>query len=196
MKMKINFLFIFVVASLLLIGCCKPSETIGSVNNTLRPQQTNMWCWAAVTQMIAQNEGVSISQCELANHSFSKTNCCEPNTSGSDCPKTADCADPGWLELDFAGLKFTESTTPLSLADIRKEIYCKKNVLGFAYGGTGIGHVVLIKGYVQVGGTNWLVLNDPWSPCNGQERLITYEQYVDPAGDVTHWATWHSISKK
>lgn len=196
MKTKMKLLFIFVVTSLMLVGCCKPSEVIGSVNNTLRPQETNMWCWAAVTQMIAQNEGVTVSQCDLANHRFSKTNCCDPNTSGSNCPKTADCADPGWLELDFAGLNFTESATPLSLADIRKQIYCSKNVLGFAYGGTGVGHVVIIKGYMQVGGTNWLVINDPWSPCSGQERLITYEEYVDPAGDVTHWATWHTISKK
>lgn len=196
MKTKMKLLFIFVVTSLMLVGCCKPSEVIGSVNNTLRPQETNNWCWAAVTQMIAQNEGVTISQCELANHRFSKTNCCDPQNSGSSCPKTSDCNTPGWLELDFAGLNFTETDTALSLADIRKQIYCSKNVLGFAYGGTGVGHVVIIKGYMSVGGTNYLVINDPWSPCSGQERLITYEEYVDPAGSINHWATWHTISKK
>lgn len=196
MKLKANLLFIFMLLLFMLGGCCKPSEVIGSVNNSLRPQETNMWCWAAVTQMIANNEGITVSQCELANHRFGETNCCDPKNPGSNCPKTDDCRKPGWLELDFAGLKFTETATALPLSDIRKQIYCYKNVLGFAYGGTGIGHVVAIKGYVNVGGTDYLVLNDPWSPCSGQERLITYEEYVDPAGDVTHWASWHTISKK
>lgn len=68
--------------------------------------------------------------------------------------------------------------------------------MGYAYGGTGIGHVLVIKGYVIVGSTNYLVLNDPWAPCVGAERLITYEEYADPAGDVTHWRTFFNIEKK
>tara|TARA_R110002072_G_scaffold48716_15_gene133245 strand:+ start:5312 stop:5905 length:594 start_codon:yes stop_codon:yes gene_type:complete len=197
MKTK-NVVFSFLLVLILLLqGCCTPSETIGSVNNTLRPQETNNWCWAAVTQMIAQNEGVSISQCDLANHRFGKTNCCDFENDGESCPKTNDCNTPGWLELDFAGLNFTESATALTLSKLRKSIYCSKDVLGFAYGTPGVvGHVVVIKGYVSIGGTNYVVLNDPWSPCEGTERLITYEAYVDPAGSSTHWATWHAISKK
>ncbi len=197
MKTKNVVMPFLVVLFLILQGCCKPSETIGSLNNTLRPQETNNWCWAAVTQMIAQNEGITISQCALANHRFGKTNCCDFQNQGQSCPKTSDCNTPGWLELDFAGLKFTESETALSLAQLRKSIYCSKDVLGYAYGTPGIvGHVVAIKGYVKVGGTDYVVLNDPWEPCKGEERLITYEEYATPAGTATHWATWHGISKK
>jgi len=55
--------------------------------------------------------------------------------------------------------------------------------------------VLVIKGYLTLNGTNYLVLNDPWSPCMGQERIITYEQYADPSGSATHWNTWYNLRK-
>jgi len=185
------------IASLALLNsCCKP-EVIGNVPNTLSPQETNNWCWAATTQMLAKHFSISVNQCDLANHRFGKTNCCTPQNAGSSCPKTNDCNTPGWLELDFAGLKFDESGTALSWEDLRKQIFCSKKPMGYAYGQEGVvGHVLVIKGYVTVGGTNYVVLNDPWSPCMGAERLITYEEYKDPAGAKTHWNTWFNIAKK
>jgi hypothetical protein len=69
--------------------------------------------------------------------------------------------------------------------------------MGYAYGTDGVvGHVVVIKGYVSVGEANYLLLNDPWSPCAGGERLITYAEYANPAGSSTHWNTWYDIAKK
>ncbi len=190
-----------VITALLFLGmvqsCCTPSATIGSVNNTLRPQETDNWCWAAVTQMMAENEGISISQCDLANHRFSKTNCCNFQNEGQSCPKTNDCNEPGWLELDFAGVNFSESATAQTYAKIKSNIYCGKNVMGYAYGTSGVvGHVVAVRGYVTVGNTNYVVLNDPWAPCHGSERLLTYEEYADPSGTATHWNTWYDTSKK
>lgn len=196
MKTKIYLLILGLVCLYWLYSCCNP-EITSSVPSTLRPQETNNWCWAAVTQMLAQHLGISVNQCDLANHRFGKTNCCNPQTAGTPCPKTNDCNTPGWPELDFAGVKFTEATTALSWADVRSQIYCAKKPMGYAYGQTGVvGHVVLIKGYVTVAGTNYVVLNDPWSPCNGAERLITYDEYVDPAGAKTHWSTFYNIEKK
>ena len=95
-KMKTKLLlplssFVLVVC---LAGCCQP-EIIGTVPNTLRPQETNNWCWAAVTQMLAEHLGLSITQCALANHRFSKTNCCTEQNPGTPCPKTNDCNTPG-----------------------------------------------------------------------------------------------------
>lgn len=178
-------------------GCCCKPEIIGSVPNTLRPQQTNNWCWAAVTQMLAEHVGISVSQCDLANHRFGRTDCCQDKYPGSDCPKTDSCNKPGWPELDYAGVKFQESSTARTWAQVRSEIYCGKRPMGYAYGTPGVvGHVVVIKGYVAVGGTDYIVLNDPWSPCNGAERLISYDEYVDPAGSATHWNTWYNIAKK
>jgi len=177
-------------------SCCSPG-IIGSVNNTLQPQQTNNWCWAATTQMIAQNEGIFVTQCDLANFAFGKTNCCNDQPNDSSCRKTNDCNSPGWLQLDHVGLKFTETATALSWAQLKKSIYCSKDVLGYAYGQSGVvGHVVAVKGYVSVGTTNYFVLNDPWAPCSGEERLLEYNEYVNPTGASTHWATFYKISKK
>lgn len=197
MKTKLSIFTIGVMLMIYAAGCCDDVEVIGSVPNTLRPQETNNWCWAATTQMLAAHLGISVKQCDLANHRFGKTNCCNPQNPGSDCPKTNDCNTPGWLELDHAGVKFSETATALSWESLQKQIYCSKKPMGFAYGTPGVvGHVLVIKGYFTVGGTNYVVLNDPWSPCNGSERVITYAEYVNPAGSATHWNTWYNIMKK
>lgn len=186
-----------ILSLVLLNGCCNP-EVIGSVPNTLRTQETNNWCWAATTQMLAQHFGLSVTQCSLANHRFGKTNCCEPQTEGSSCPKTNDCNTPGWLELVFAGVTvFDESAAALSWSDVRRQVYCTGKPMGYAYGTPGVvGHVVVVKGYVSVGGTDWVVLNDPWEPCRGTERLLTYADYADPPGTATHWNTWYNIAEQ
>lgn len=187
---------LLLAVALVLGGCCRP-EIVGSVPNTLRPQQTNNWCWAAVTQMLAQHVGISVNQCDLANYRFGRTDCCNNQHTGSNCPKTDSCNTPGWLELDFAGVAFQETTAARTWEQLRSQLYCAKKPMGYAYGTPGVvGHVVVIKGYVSVGGTNYVILNDPWAPCTGSERLITYAEYADPAGSATHWRTWFNIAKK
>ncbi|SFV31510.1 papain-like cysteine protease family protein [Thermoflavifilum thermophilum] len=191
MKRKWIFKSLGFLLIVYLSGCCKP-ELIGSVPNMLRPQQTNNWCWAATTQMLAQHFDISVNQCDLANHRFGRTDCCT-----GDCPKTDSCNRPGWPELDYVGLSFKESATALSWENLQRQIYCSKKPMGYAYGTPGVvGHVLVIKGYVTVGNTHYLVLNDPWSPCNGSERLITYAEYADPAGTATHWDTFYDLAKK
>lgn len=185
----------FILIGLTLISCCKP-EIIGNVPNNLQPQQTGNWCWAATTQMIAQHFGITVTQCSLANYRFGKSNCCDSETSGVPCPKTDDCNNPDWPQLDYVGLKFTESAAALSWEKLQKQIFCAKKPMAYAYGGIGVGHVLVIKGYLTLNGTRYLVLNDPWSPCVGEERIITYEQYADPAGAATHWSTIYDIAKK
>jgi hypothetical protein len=188
--------FSILTAGVILAACCSP-EIAGNVPNTLRAQQTNNWCWAAVTQMLAQHVGIGVLQCDLANHRFGRTDCCNNQNTGSDCPKTNNCNMAGWLELDFAGVAFEESATALTWAKVRSQIYCSKKPMGYAYGTEGVvGHVVVIKGYVDVAGTEYVILNDPWAPCEGAERLITYDEYADPAGSSTHWNTWFNIEKE
>src|SRR5438045_5851682 len=67
--------FVLALSSFVLIvclsGCCRP-EIIGSVPNTLRPQETNNWCWAATTQMLAEYLGLSVTQCALANQALTR----------------------------------------------------------------------------------------------------------------------------
>ncbi len=182
-----------VIFAAFICGCCKP-EITGSVANTLRPQETNNWCWAATTQMLAQHFKVSVTQCSLANQRFGMTDCCSPENEGASCPKNDDCNQPGWLMLTECGLAYNETGTALTWENLRKQIYCSKKPMGYAYGTDGVvGHVVVIKGYLTLNGTNYVVLNDPWAPCTGEERIITYDQYADPAGSATHWNTWYNI---
>ena len=197
MKPRKFFLMSGIVGSILFLsGCCNP-EIIGSVPNTLRPQETNNWCWAATTQMLSQHVGISVNQCNLANHRFGKTNCCDFQNANQSCPKTNDCNTPGWLELDYAGVEFEETASARSWAKMRSQLYCAKKPMGYAYGTPGVvGHVLVIKGYASLNGTNYVVLNDPWNPCSGQQRIITYDEYADPAGSATHWNTWFNIAKK
>lgn len=195
MKIKVLFLVAVMGLMLLLDSCCNP-EITGSVANTLHPQETNNWCWAATTQMLAAHLGVTVTQCSLANKRFNMSNCCSPKSEGAACPKTDDCNKPGWVMLDACGLTSDESPVALSWEALRKQIYCSKKPMGYAYGTPGVvGHVVVIKGYLTLSGTNYVVLNDPWAPCSGQERIITYDQYADPAGSATHWNTWYNIRK-
>jgi len=194
--MKLKHLFLSICCFAMMASCCEP-EIIGNVNSNLYPQETNNWCWAAVTQMLAQQDGNSVTQCELANHRFSKNNCCNLKDDNSTCRKTDDCNNPGWLELDYAGLKFDASNDALSWSSLKSQVYCRKKLMGYAYGTPGVvGHVVVVKGYVTVAGTDYVVLNDPWAPCIGSERLITYNQYADPTGTATHWTTWYNIAPK
>ena len=196
MKTKKKLVFLLVACVLFISGCCDP-EISGNVANTLRPQETNNWCWAATTQMLSQHLGISVNQCDLANHRFGKTNCCNFQNEGQSCPKTNDCNTPGWLELDFAGVKFEETGTARTWEEMRSQLYCAKKPMGYAYGTPGVvGHVLVVKGYITLGGTNYLILNDPWLPCSGEERIITYAEYADPAGTSTHWNTWYNIEKK
>jgi hypothetical protein len=177
-------------------SCCTP-EIIGNVPNVLSPQETDNWCWAATTKMLAAHFGITVNQCDLANKAFGLTSCCNDEPSDNACRKTNVCNMPGWPMLDFVGLKFSENETALSWESLRTQIFCSKKPMAYAYGTPDVtGHVLVIKGYVTLAGTNYVVLNDPWSPCSGEERLITYDEYVDPAGSATHWRTIFDIAKK
>ena len=188
---------VLAISAFFLAGCCNDLGIASVLPDAVRPQETNNWCWAGTTQMLAEHFGLTVTQCSLANHRFNKTNCCTGQNAGATCPKTDDCNQPGWPELDFAGLKFSETSTALSWTALRRQLYCKKKPMGFAYGTPGVvGHVVVVKGYLNLLGREYVVLNDPWAPCQGQVRLITYAEYADPAGTATHWNTWYDIDKK
>lgn len=177
------------VAFLALSGCCNPNATLGSVSVNLRAQETNNWCWAATTQMVTEFLGHGRSQCDLANQRFGRTDCC---TTG--CPKNAACNMPGWTMFDESGFNSTASATPLTWDQIRTELFCRKRPMSYAYGPKtgGVGHVVVASGYVEAAGIRYISLNDPWSPCAGTNRLLTYDEYSNSA-TVDHWQTAHEI---
>lgn len=68
--------------------------------------------------------------------------------------------------------------------------------MAHAYGTPGVvGHVRVIK-VTPPAGTNYVVINDPWSPCVGERSGLPYNEYMNPAGMSTDWNTWYNIAKK
>ena len=177
------------LAGFALTGCCTPNEIVGAVSVQLRPQETNNWCWAATTQMITEYYGHGRSQCELANERFSMTTCCE-----GDCPKNSACNIPGWTMFAECGFDSTASATPLSWYDLKCEIDCDDSPLSYAYGpkSGGVGHVLVISGYARLDGTDYVALTDPWDPCDGAQRWITYSEYSS-SGTSNHWETSYNF---
>jgi hypothetical protein len=175
---------------LLIYACCKPNNLIGFQLVTLKPQETNNWCWAATTQMITEFLGHGRTQCDLANQRFGRMDCCTGT-----CPKNAACNMPGWTMFAECDFKTDATAAPLSWDNIKNQIFCVKKPMSYAYGpkSGGVGHVVVVSGYFSVGGINYVTLTDPWSPCHGAIRFISYDEYSN-SGTTNHWETNYNIT--
>jgi hypothetical protein len=187
---KTIFLFLMVVTGISWMGCCTPNATIGSQAVALRPQLTNMWCWAASGEMCMEFLGASIDQCDEANKQWGRTDCCNnpvPNV----------CVNGGWPEFDKYGFTFTRTTnTALTWDQLKDQIYCQKKPFAFSWHWTGGGgHMMVVTGYAVLAGTNYVSINDPWAPNVGDQRFITYSEYVSDS-DHTHWDDFYNITKK
>jgi hypothetical protein len=184
---------LLLAALVALQGCaCNPNNVVGSQAVTLRPQETDNWCWASTTQMVTAFLGHGRTQCDLANQRFNRNDCCQGT-----CPKNPACNMPGWTMFAESNFDTTASGTPLSWDQIKSQIYCAKKPMSYAYGpkSGGVGHVVVISGYFEVNGIRYVVITDPWNPCNGANRSITYEEYSN-SGTTNHWETNYNITWK
>ncbi len=184
-------LLVGTILAVFVCGCC-PYKGVGTRTVTLRPQETNNWCWAASTQMVTESLGENIAQCDMANKRFNRNDCC---TSG--CPKNPACNKPGWTMFSQYGYDFDNSSTPLTWDQIKHQICKEKRPMAYAYGpkSGGVGHVVVIRGFSEVEGSRDLLLRDPWSPCNGSTRAITFQEYTNSL-TTNHWSTMYNIKKK
>ena len=48
-------------------------------------------------------------------------------------------------------------------------------------------------GYKTLDEVNWVEVNDPWAPCVGDHKFITYDRYVAGPG-YTHWNDYYNIN--
>ena len=55
--------------------------------------------------------------------------------------------------------------------------------------------MMTVIGYVTVNGVNYVTINDPWPPNQGDQRVITYDAYVSGQG-YTHWNDYHNVVKQ
>ncbi|MCA0239147.1 MAG: C39 family peptidase [Bacteroidetes bacterium] len=171
-------------------GCCTPNATLGSQPVGLRPQETSMWCWAASGEMCMDFLGRDVTQCDQANKRFGRTDCCNSSV-------PSDCVNGGWPEFDKYDFTFnTTSDTPLSWDALKTQIYCFKKPFAFSWHWNGGGgHMMVVTGYAQIGSTRYVAINDPWAPNRGDQRFITYEEFVS-GSDHTHWDDYYNITKK
>lgn len=197
--LKLPFRYLMYGISLLIIsGCtCKPA-IVGSLPVALHPQETSMWCWAASGQMVMHYLGNNVAQCTQADNRFGRNDCCNIQR----CPNPVanhSCVQGGWPEFAKYGFTYkTTSNAALSWNDLRDQIsnepYCKKKPFAFTWhwpGGSG--HMMVAKGYLTLNNVNYVVMLDPWAPCVGDERIITYDYYVESPGHHTHWDDYYDV---
>ncbi len=171
-------------------GCCTPNAIIGSQPIPLRAQETSMWCWAASGEMAMDFLGTNVSQCDEANKRFGLTNCCNSSVPSA-------CVNGGWPE--FAKYDFTfkrTSDSALSWGSLKKQIYCRRKPVPYSWHwNSGGGHMMVVTGYIEVGGTKYVTVNDPWAPNVGNQYLLTYDAFVS-GPSYTHWDDFYDITKK
>ncbi len=152
-------------------------------------QQTNMWCWAATTQMTVAYQGVIITQCQQANLLFGRNDCCIN-------PPNAACVNGGWPNYPAWGFstQITAWGTALTFDQLVAQIDANLPT-NFSWGWTGGGgHIMVARGYKNVNGVNYVYINDPWPPNQGGSSWITYAEYVS-SNTHTHWQDYYNIIK-
>lgn len=187
-------------------SCCKPA-LIGSLPVTLHPQETQNWCWAASGQMVMDYLGHNVTQCTQANDRFGRSDCCNIDLcpSPTEAPQydafhCINCVCGGWPQFDKYGFTFKKtSESPLAWNQLKKQIsnnsYCKKKPFAFSWRWPGGGgHMMIVKGYLTLAGTNYVVILDPWNPCVGDERIITYDFYNTDPKHHTHWDDYYDVT--
>jgi len=155
--------------------------------------------------MVMHYLGNNVPQCKQADNHFSRNDCCiidlcpPPTETPSDQPGGHPCASPEWPEFDKYGFSFNRTTNaPLSWKDLKKEIstnrFCGKRPFAFTWSfPDGTGHMMVAIGYKTVNGVGHVEILDPWAPCIGDLRFITYDFYDESPGDHTHWDDFYNV---
>jgi hypothetical protein len=159
-------------------------------------QETPMWCWAASTQMALAIMGATVTQCAQANDRLGRSDCCSLQR----CPPTdssGPCVQGGWPHLEAWGFTAQETAwgSALTFESMSTEIQGGRPVL-FAWGWEGGGgHLMLARGVSRVDGVEYVLLNDPWPPCQGGGRAITFEEFEYRSGDHVHWKDYYGLKR-
>jgi hypothetical protein len=169
------------------LNCTIPNSYTLTV--TLRPQETEMWCWAASGEMIMKTlrPRTKVTQCGEANREFGRTDCCKK-------PTPEGCIDGGWPE--FSKYKFDSKPKdgPLDFADAQRELFCKQRPFAFSWHWNGGGgHMMVAIGYRIVNGTQYIIKDDPLPPNQGQDSVAITYQYFVKGSDHTHWRDYFDV---
>ena len=117
------------------------------------PQQTGVWCWAAVSEMVLRYYGVGVFQCQILS-GWAQTDCC--NFPGF-CLTTASIPVIRQT-LAFYGVGSTYAAGPLTFAQVAAEIDARRPIIIAYRGYARTGHVVVLYGYDADG---FVYIHDP-----------------------------------
>lgn len=117
-------------------------------------QQTPVWCWAAVSEMIFRYRGRGATQCQILSGWY-RGDCC---TFPQFCQTTAPIQAIQQTLYAFGGLNSATYPGPISFQNIQSEINSGRPVI-VAYRGSFSGHVVIIYGYDARGN---VYIRDPY----------------------------------
>jgi hypothetical protein len=198
-KLVVGLKVFIALMCLIIIGCCNPGPA-GRLAVTLYPQETEMWCWAGSGQMVMHYLGTDVDQCVQANNRFGRKDCCNINLCPPPTePDTHPCVTGGWAEYGRYGFSFQNTTNAaLSWVDVKAELssnsYCGNTPFTFTWHWLGGGgHTMVATGYISLTEGRFIEIMDPWSPCVGDVRAITYDYYVASPGHHTHWDDYYKI---
>lgn len=155
---------------------------------TVEEQEQDNWCWTAVGLSIARfyNPTHAETQCQLANKSLQRADCCADGASDLD-----KCNIPFTLQtpLTINGNLVEMLDETLSFAEIQGQIQAKSPVgcrIGWFGGG---GHFIVISGwFVGETGDKYLDIADPLDGP-GPPQQIMFEEFASSyrtGGDWTH----------
>jgi hypothetical protein len=144
----------------------------------IQAQRAKEWCWiaAAVCTDHYYNRQSTWDQNSLANALLGLSNC-------STSPVPDPCNVPGELKrcLGFVGRLRTAVTTPILLNGIKSEIDATDPVgrpicAGIDWSDADIGHAVIICGYDNVSGTDYVYVADPGS---GSVHHLPFDSFLN-----------------
>jgi hypothetical protein len=178
-------------------GACTP-PIISALAVTLHAQETGDWCWAASGQMVMDYLGHNVTQSAQANNRFGRTDCPSSQCSSA-AVASPPCISGGWPEFKKYGFTFKKTLdTALTWDQLRNEVANAQNcgkrpfVFSWHWPQDG-GHMMVVNGYVTVGGKKYVSVLDPGPVCRGEARIIPYEFYDSSPGDHTHWDDYYEI---
>jgi hypothetical protein len=157
----------------------------------MRPQETELWCWAATGQMTMEFLGKNVTQSEQANRLFQRSDC-------DDHPVPKPCVRGGMVVLGPYGFHADVSTKPLSEDEVIRQIATLKKPIPFGYKWPGGGgHIGLLVGYVRTTDGKLLVeILDPFPPSKGERSLIPYKRWASGTTEFAFDHVLFNVSKK
>jgi hypothetical protein len=225
--MKLTYLFVFIISGSLLavfpacqkckspkhtspvaITCssCSPTCTMPSCQLpvAMARQEQTQWCWAACGQMCMQYLGYNVSQCQMANDTFRRSDCCCPDcVPPSTFPDIA-CNNPVWPNFSHYNFSYTQSDegSALSFCDIQNQTGClgKPFAFSWTFNGGGGAHMMVATGF-STATTNdtsqWVYINNPLAPkgtpISDAQVIISYCEYLS-GSYYSHGHDYYNLS--